>query len=188
MWFRVTDFFGLLLDVVLDTTLASLSLGTELVVLGFLLLVTGKVGDSTSNGTLGTLADTRAEVTELTLGLLVSSLKVLLTAGLLQGLSHILLGRASGLVPGALSTVRIIAGSSSRARECGTGKLGCSMRSVVLSLSLLLLEIAGSLVAGVASDAANSVLDSTSGGVDDGLESGGLSVRHVDRVFGLIWV
>lgn len=82
--------FGLLLDVVLDTTLASLSLGTELVVLGFLLLVTGKVGDSTSNGTLGTLADTRAEVTELTLGLLVSSLKVLLTAGLLQGLSHML--------------------------------------------------------------------------------------------------
>lgn len=74
----------------LDTTLASLALGTELVVFGLLLLVTGKVGDSTSNGTLGTLADTRAEVAELTLGLLVSSLKVLLTAGLLQGLSHML--------------------------------------------------------------------------------------------------
>jgi hypothetical protein len=81
---------GLLLDVVLDTTLASLALSTELVVLGLLLLVAGKVGDSTANGTLGTLADARAEVAELTLGLLVSTLKVLLTAGLLQGLSHML--------------------------------------------------------------------------------------------------
>jgi hypothetical protein len=81
---------GLLLDVVLDTTLASLALSTELVVLGLLLLVAGKVGDSTANGTLGTLADTRTEVAELTLGLLVSTLKVLLTAGLLQGLSHML--------------------------------------------------------------------------------------------------
>jgi hypothetical protein len=51
---------GLLLDVVLDTTLASLALSTELVILGLLLLVAGKVGDSTANGTLGTLADTRA--------------------------------------------------------------------------------------------------------------------------------
>jgi hypothetical protein len=58
------------------------------------------------------------------------------------------------------------------------------VRGIVLSLGLLLLEVSSSLVAGVASEAANSILDSTSGGVDDGLESGRLGlVGHVEGVF-----
>jgi hypothetical protein len=50
----------------------------------------------------------------------------------------------------------------------------------MLGLGLLLLEVASGLVAGVSSKTTNSALDSTGGGVDDGLESGRLGgIRHV---------
>lgn len=81
---------SLLLDVVLNTTLAGLALSTKLVVVGLLLLVAGEVGDSTTNSTLDTVADASTEIAELTLGLLVSTLEILLMASLLQGLSIIL--------------------------------------------------------------------------------------------------
>ena len=74
----------------LNTTLASLALSTELVVVSLLLLVAGEVGDGTTESTLDTVANARAEVAELTLGLLVSTLEVLLTARLLQGLPYML--------------------------------------------------------------------------------------------------
>jgi hypothetical protein len=80
---------SLLLDIVLDATLTGLALGTKLVVVSLLLLVAGEVGDGASYSTLGTIADTRSQVTELTLGLLVTSLEVLLTALLLQGLANV---------------------------------------------------------------------------------------------------
>ena len=77
---------GLLLNIVLNTTLAGLALGTELVIVSLLLLVTGKVGDGASDSALNTLANAGTQVAELTLGLLVASLKVLFTALLLQAL------------------------------------------------------------------------------------------------------
>jgi hypothetical protein len=80
---------SLLLDIVLDTTLTGLALGTELVVVSLLLLVAGEVGDGASDSTLNTVTDTRSQVTELTLSLLVASLKVLLTTLLLQGLVNV---------------------------------------------------------------------------------------------------
>ncbi|CAF3606768.1 unnamed protein product [Fusarium graminearum] len=49
---------SLLLDIVLDATLAGLALGTELVVVSLLLLVASEVGDGASNSTLNTVADT----------------------------------------------------------------------------------------------------------------------------------
>ena len=58
--------------------------------MGLLLLVAGEVGDGTTNSTLDTVADTSTEIAELTLGLLVSTLEILLMASLLQGLSIIL--------------------------------------------------------------------------------------------------
>lgn len=81
---------SLLLEIVLNTTLAGLALSTKLVVVSLLLLVAGEVGDGATKSTLDTLADASAEITELTLGLLVSTLEILLVASLLQGLSIIL--------------------------------------------------------------------------------------------------
>lgn len=56
------------------------------------------------------------------------------------------------------------------------------MGSIVLDISLVLLGLASSLVAGVASQAAEGILDSASSRVDVGLESGGVVVvgRHFD--------
>lgn len=81
---------SLLLEIVLNTTLAGLALSTKLVVVSLLLLVAGEVGDGATKSTLDTLADASAEITELTLGLLVSTFEILLVASLLQGLSIIL--------------------------------------------------------------------------------------------------
>jgi response regulator RpfG family c-di-GMP phosphodiesterase len=81
---------GLLLEVVLNTTLAGLALSTKLVVVSLLFLVAGEVRDGTTKSTLDTVADASAEIAELTLGLLVSTLEILLMASLLQGLSIML--------------------------------------------------------------------------------------------------
>lgn len=75
-----------LLEIVLDATLLSLALGTLLIISSLLLLVASEGSDSAAEGALDTVADARAKVVELTLGLLVLSLEVLLAAGLLQRL------------------------------------------------------------------------------------------------------
>ena len=80
---------SLLLKVVLDTALSGLALSVQLVVVGFALLVAGNVGNGTDNGALDAVADASTKVAELTLGLLLLALEVLLTAGVLQGLYHV---------------------------------------------------------------------------------------------------
>ncbi len=78
---------ALLLDVMLSTALLSLALSPHLIVVCLALLIASEASDGTTDGTLGTVGDTRAKVAKLALGLLLLALKVLLTAGLLEGLS-----------------------------------------------------------------------------------------------------
>lgn len=80
---------SLLLKVMLDTALSGLALGVQLVVVGLALLVAGDVGNGAADGALDAITDARTKVVELTLGLLLLALEVLLTAGVLQGLYHV---------------------------------------------------------------------------------------------------
>lgn len=175
---------GLLLNVVLSTSLASLSLSMKLIVVSLTLTVTSQAGNGTANGALDTVTDTRTKVVELTLGLLLTAIEVLLTTRLLQGLDEVrkkweirgtwisthltsedttdgLLGRAGSLVPRTLSSVGVIPDSSAGAGERGAGQFGGRMGGIILGLGLLLADITLGLVASVASDAANSALDGT---------------------------
>ena len=70
----------------LNTSLLSLALGTHLVIVSLTRAVTSQASNGTSNSALNTVADTRAEVVDLTLGLLVAAIEILFTAGLLQRL------------------------------------------------------------------------------------------------------
>jgi hypothetical protein len=91
-----------------------------------------------------------------------------------------LLGGANGLVVLAGHAVGVVGGGT-RGSDSGAGEFGSSLRGIVLGVSLVLLGIAVDLVRGVASHAANSRLDGTSGSVDVRLESRGLVAvsRHL---------
>lgn len=91
-----------------------------------------------------------------------------------------LLSGACGLVPRTLGAIRAVLSDGTRAREGGTGELGGSVGSLVLGLSLLLLGLALGLVASAAGEVTNGVLDGAGGGVDVGLEGGGVVVGHFD--------
>jgi hypothetical protein len=78
--------FGLLLKVVLDTALLGLALGVLLVVDSLLVGIASQAGNGTTDGALDAVANARAEVVELALGLLLLALEVLLTASLLERL------------------------------------------------------------------------------------------------------
>lgn len=70
----------------LGTTLLGLALSTELIVVSLTALVASQARDGTANGSLSTVGETRTEVAELALGLLLLALEVLLTTGCLEGL------------------------------------------------------------------------------------------------------
>ncbi len=84
-----------------------------------------------------------------------------------------LLGGADSLVPGTVGAVGAILGDAAVARDADAGSLDAGLRLLVLSLGLVLGNLALSLLAGVASQTANSALNGTRGRVDVGLESGG---------------
>lgn len=77
---------GLLLDIMLGPALLSLALSAHLLVVSLASLIASQPADSAADGTLGSVAHTVAQVRELTPGLLLLTLTVLLTAGLLEGL------------------------------------------------------------------------------------------------------
>lgn len=104
---------SLLVEVGLNTTLLSLAL----VVLGLIFCLVSTVASDASNSTTDSARDavgnTRAQVVELALGLLLLALLVLLSTLLLQRLvaEHVtkgLLSGAQGLVPRASATVGVV--------------------------------------------------------------------------------
>lgn len=81
---------GLLLDIVLSTTLLGLALSAHLLVVSLSSLVAGQARDGTTDGALSAVSNAGAKVMKLASGFLLLALKVLLTAGLLQGLCGLL--------------------------------------------------------------------------------------------------
>ena len=77
---------SLLLDVVLGTTLLSLAGIVLLLVLGLRTGISRQAGDTSTDGTRHAISNAGAKVVELTLGLLLLSLEVLLATALLQAL------------------------------------------------------------------------------------------------------
>jgi hypothetical protein len=77
---------SLLENVVLDTALLGLAFGTQLLEVGLTLLVASQSADSAANCSVGSVRDTGAEVAKLALGLLLLTLKVLLSSRGLQRL------------------------------------------------------------------------------------------------------
>lgn len=196
---------GLLVEVGLNTTLLSLALVVLGLVLGLVSLVASDAGDGTTDGTRDAVGNTGAEIVELSLGLLLLALGVLLNTLLLQRLvadevAEGLLARADGLVPGTLAAVGIVLGDA-RGGDAVAADVGTGVRSIVLDLGFGLLVLASilwcvsldlvlrneeedrSYLVGVATDErAKGGLSGARGRVDVRLESGGLLVRHVDVV------
>lgn len=79
---------SLLLDVSLSAALLSLASVVLLLVLGLSTLVASYTSDGAADSTGDTVGDARAQVGELTLGLLLLALEVLLTAGGLEVLRY----------------------------------------------------------------------------------------------------
>jgi hypothetical protein len=73
---------------VLDTALLGLALSAHLLVVRLAGVVAREARDGTTDGALDAAGDTGAKVAELTLGLLLLALEVLLAAGRLEGLNH----------------------------------------------------------------------------------------------------
>jgi hypothetical protein len=106
---------GLGTKVHLHTTLARLALIMLVCVLGLALTISRETSHSTTDSTSHTIADTLAEIVELTLCLLLLTCLVLVTSLLLEALAanqtaQCFLPAANCLVPGALSAVCIVFG------------------------------------------------------------------------------
>lgn len=95
-----------------------------------------------------------------------------------------LLSRADGLIPGALGAVRVVLLCRAGAGEGRTGDLCRCVGCPVLGLGLILASGALGLVTCAAGEVAEGVLDGARGGVDVGLEGGGV-FRHDGCCFGL---
>jgi hypothetical protein len=76
---------------VLNATLLGLALSTHLLVVGLAGVVASEARNGATDGTLGTAGDTVAEIAELTLGLLLLALEVLLTTSGLERLIFMLI-------------------------------------------------------------------------------------------------
>lgn len=83
-----------------------------------------------------------------------------------------LLGRADRLVPGTGRTVGVLLGDAAVAGNTVAAGLDTSLGLLVLSLGMGLGFLTLGLLGSVASQTANSALDSTRSGVDIGLEGG----------------
>jgi hypothetical protein len=117
-------------------------------------LVSGQARDSTRDGAANAVLDALAIIIQLALGLLSLALAVLLDALLLERLvadciADKLLGRADGLVPLALSAVRVVFGD---AVGCGSegASSGGGVGQVATGLSVESLVIGGLLRSGLA--------------------------------------
>lgn len=140
---------GLLVEVGFNTTLLSLALVVLGLVLGLVSLVASDAGDGTTDGTRDAVGNTGAEIVELSLGLLLLALGVLLNTLLLQRLvadevAKGLLARADGLVPGTLAAVRIVLGDA-RGGDAVAADVGTGVRGIVLDLGFGLLVLASIL-------------------------------------------
>lgn len=137
---------GLLLELRLDTSLGGLARVALLLVVGLGLLVSEQTSTSTADSTSDAVRDALAALLDLTSGLLLLAVHVLLAALLLQTFAadHAageLLGRAHGLVPLALADIGVILGST-RGRDGEAGALGGSVGDVMLGLGFVLLCLA----------------------------------------------
>lgn len=142
--------FGLLLKIVLHPALLGLASVVLVLVLGLLGTIASQAGDSATDGAGDAVSDTRAEIVELTAGLLFLTGPVLLPPGRLEVLAadeatDKFLGRAGRLVPRAGGAVRIIL-AHTRGRNGRAGHLDRGVRSVVLCLTLVLLGLPLSLL------------------------------------------
>lgn len=84
----------------LDSPLLCLAIRAHLVVVLLAGLVTSQAGNGTTESALGAVGHAGAEITELTLGLLLLALEVLLAAGVLERLQR------RGVLAGAKKRVR----------------------------------------------------------------------------------
>ena len=141
---------SLLLQVELDTALASLAV----VVLQMSLLLRFRVArqacDSAAYGAMDTIADALTEIADLALGLLRLAVLVLLDALLLERFradeaAEHLLAAADGLVPVALRAVGVVLRDAAAAADGEWAGAGCGMAEVLLCGGLVLLVLTSSL-------------------------------------------
>jgi len=166
----------------------------------FGILIARQSSDRAANRSSDTISNATTKVLELTLGFLGLALLVLLNALLLQVLgsddvAEHLLARTNGLIPLALVAIRIILGdavrrgSEARTFNRGMGKVILRGSFGLLVLSLRLFDISQMITTGifmegsyligrVASDSSDDALGGASDGVDGGLKSGSVLVRH----------
>ena len=134
---------GLLSDLALNTSLQSLALVVLKLPALLLGLIASKTSESAANGAADTVADTLAQVADLTLGLLGLSVGILLLASLAHALesqstTESLLAGADCLVPRSSTAIRVVLGNTLCADRVAAD-VGTSVRDVLAGICLCLL-------------------------------------------------